>query len=131
MPQEVEIFRTFSEARKFAKSQARSSNSAVPVARRESGWHVPTIQRAKRSSAVRKEETQEFIDALYGTRDYGRLDAYDSEVAEIHDEIGEYAENLSMSEEEGWFYDDENEDEAMRNESQRKDDLERIADVLE
>lgn len=125
MPHEEEIFRTFSEARKFAKSQARSSNSAVPVARRGSGWHVPTIQRAKRSSEVRKEETQEFIETSHWTRDFSRLVAYESEVTEIHAEIREYAENLSMSEEEGWFYDDENEDEAMRNELQRKDELER------
>ena len=53
------------------------------------------------------------------------LGVYESEMDEVYSEIGDYSTCLVRSEEEGWFYDDENEDEAMRSEMQRKDDEER------
>ena len=124
------LFDAFSGAREFAVSKARDSGGTVSVERWEDGWRVCLVEHEEQNMEDRHtdESEMEFSD-WYGRwsedLDDDDLGVYESEMDEIYSEIGDYSTCLVRSEEEGWFYDDENEDEAMRSEMQRKDDEER------
>ena len=123
------LFRTFAEAREFAISDARNSGNSVLIERRTNGWYVPKVEQEKRNT---DDSEVDFFDRdASWSEDLGDddLSIFDSEIDEVYAEIGDYGTCLARSEEEGWFYDDENEDEAMRKELQRKDDAERRQDI--